>query len=181
MKDLHLKVQQKDGYAEQFSTGKILYKRFSPSEQYGCCQGGKIHVIASLLAGAKVGTDQLTAPEGSFKREQQLAKIQEKRIEDWAKAAGFWISNTDETYEQTLGEKIAQGGEAVVYDMGFKSINPRNWTFANKDIYLSDMHDENVLLSPNGHICVIDCDIRINIPELRTGGTRILTNEVEFQ
>lgn len=43
------------------------------------------------------------------------------------------------------------------------------------------MHDENVLLSPNGHICVIDCDIRINIPELRTGGTRILTNEVEFQ
>lgn len=32
-----------------------------------------------------------------------------------------------------------------------------------------------------GHICVIDCDIRINIPELRTGGTRILTNKVEFQ
>ena len=53
-----------DDYAEQFSTGKILYKRFSPSEQYGCCQGGKIHVIASLLAGAEVGTDQLTAPEG---------------------------------------------------------------------------------------------------------------------
>ena len=26
-----------DDYAEQFSTGKILYKRFSPSEQYGCC------------------------------------------------------------------------------------------------------------------------------------------------
>ena len=23
-----------DDYAEQFSTGKILYKRFSPSEQY---------------------------------------------------------------------------------------------------------------------------------------------------
>lgn len=93
-----------DDYAEQFSTGKILYKRFSPSEQYGCCEGGRIHVIASLLAGAEVGTDQLFAPEGSFKREQQLAKIQEKRIEDWAKAAGFWISNTDETYEQTLGK-----------------------------------------------------------------------------
>ena len=93
-----------DDYAEQFSTGKILYKRFSPSEQLGCVKGGTIHVIASLLAGAEVGTDQLTAPEHSFKREQQLAKIQEKRIEDWAKAAGFWISNTDETYEQTLGK-----------------------------------------------------------------------------
>lgn len=67
-------------YAEQFSTGKILYKRFSPSEQLGCVKGGTIHVIASLLAGAEVGTDQLSAPEGSFKRELQLAKIQEKRI-----------------------------------------------------------------------------------------------------
>ena len=112
-----------DDYAEQFSTGKILYKRFSPSEQLGCVKGGTIHVIASLLAGAEVGTDQLSAPEYSFKREQQLAKIQEKRIEDWAK---------------------------------------------------------NVLRTPDGHICVIDCDIRINIPELRTGGTRKLINKVEI-
>ena len=35
-------------------------------------------------------------------------------------------------------------------------------------------------LLPNGHICVIDCDIRINIPELRTGGTRKLINKVEI-
>ena len=61
-----------DDYAEQFSTGKILYKRFSPSEQYGCREGGRIHVIASLLAGAEVGTDQLTAPEGSFKNISEL-------------------------------------------------------------------------------------------------------------
>nr|WP_297041234.1 hypothetical protein [Prevotella sp.] len=44
-------------YAEQFSTEKFLYKRFSPSEQYGCCQGGTIHVIASLLAGAEFSTN----------------------------------------------------------------------------------------------------------------------------
>ena len=61
-----------DDYAEQLSTGKILYKRFSPSEQYGCREGGRIHVIASLLAGAEVGTDQLTAPEGSFKNISEL-------------------------------------------------------------------------------------------------------------
>ena len=42
------------------------------------------------------------------------------------------------------------------------------------------MHDENVLRTPDGHICVIDCDIRINIPELRTGGTRKLINKVEI-
>lgn len=66
------------------------------------------------------------------------------------------------------GKMMADTEIAIfVEQMGFKSINPRNWTFANKDIYLSDMHDENVLRTPDGHICVIDCDIRINIPELR--------------
>ena len=50
-----------DDYAEQFSTGKILYKRFSPSEQYGCCEGGRIHVIAS------------------YSREQKLAQINSLR------------------------------------------------------------------------------------------------------
>ena len=107
-----------DDYAEQFSTGKILYKRFSPSEQLGCVKGGTIHVIASLLAGAEVGTDQLTAPEGSFKREQQLGKIQEKRIEDWAKTIGCWVDKVDKTFEQTFGEQLAEGGEAHVYDNG---------------------------------------------------------------
>lgn len=31
--------------------------------------------------------------------------------------------------------------------MGFELINPRNWTYATPDVYLSDMHDENVIRS----------------------------------
>lgn len=69
--------------------------------------GGTIHVIASLLAGAEVGTDQLTAPEHSFKREQQLGKVQEKRIESWAKKTGCWVDDTS-VYNQTLGDKTHQ-------------------------------------------------------------------------
>ncbi|MBR6490696.1 MAG: hypothetical protein IKT02_00005, partial [Bacteroidales bacterium] len=64
--------------------------------------------------------------------------------------------------------------------MGFELRNPRNWTYSTPDIYLSDMHDENVLQSPSGTIFVVDCDIRINTPELRAGGTRTLTTEVEL-
>jgi hypothetical protein len=64
--------------------------------------------------------------------------------------------------------------------MGFELKNPRNWTYATTSIYLSDMHDENVIRSETGAICVVDCDIRINTPELRSGGIRTLTTSVVF-
>ena len=63
--------------------------------------------------------------------------------------------------------------------MGFELKNPRNWTYATSDIYLSDMHDENVIRSNRSNtIFVVDCDIRINTPELRQGGTRKLSGEI---
>lgn len=64
--------------------------------------------------------------------------------------------------------------------MGFELRNPRNWTYATPEIYLSDMHDENIIKSREGNIFVVDCDIRINTSELRAGGTRTLTTEVEI-
>ncbi len=57
-----------DEYAEQFISGRLVYKRFSPAEQHGCDEEGTNHVIASILAGAEVGSDKCTAPIGSFKR-----------------------------------------------------------------------------------------------------------------
>lgn len=41
-----------DDYAEQFSTGKILYKRFSPSEQLGCVKGGQ-YMLLLLTRGSR--------------------------------------------------------------------------------------------------------------------------------
>ena len=64
--------------------------------------------------------------------------------------------------------------------LGFECINPKNWTYATPDIYLSDLHDENVIRSKGGNIFVVDCDIRINIPQLHCRGRRHLTTEVEF-
>lgn len=77
--------------------------------------------------------------------------------------------------ERISDEEIAE----YMKKMGFKLYNPRNWTFATSEIYLSDIHDENVIRSQSGNIFVIDCDIRINTPELKCGGTRILTTEIE--
>lgn len=72
-------------YAEQFISGRLVYKRFSPPEQYGCIEGGANNVIASILAGAEVDADQFSAPAGSFQREQQCGKVQAERIENWAR------------------------------------------------------------------------------------------------
>ena len=32
-----------DEYAEQFISGRLVYKRFSPAEQHGCDEGGTNH------------------------------------------------------------------------------------------------------------------------------------------
>ena len=77
---------------------------------------------------------------------------------------------------QTLGEQIAD----YMQRMGFALINPRNWTYATPDVYLGDMHDENVIRSREGNIFVVDCDIRINVPALKAGGTRTFSTEIEI-
>lgn len=206
-----------DCYAEQFISGKLVYQRFSPQEQHGCAAGGATNVIASLLAGAEAGSDsQDSSALSDYQRECQLGAQQESVIERWAKAVGVWTDGVDEQLPKVLGEQIAEGGEAKVYDhgstlrdkngefkiiveqpfidgqpvsdeeiadymrqMGFELKNPRNWTYATPDIYLSDMHDENVIRSNKSNtIFVVDCDIRINVPELRQGGTRQISNIV---
>ena len=248
-------LRKLDRYAEDFISGRLVYQRFSPLEQHGCSAGGYANVIATLLAGAETGAD--CDAEGvltEYQRECKRGAQQEKRIEQWAKAVGIWTEGVDDSLQQFLGERIAEGGEAVVYNhgatlvksigldyfiqpvfaldrialhnayfpetrmavlgfgrnkdgefkiiveqpfikgthiseedirnfmrsMGFELRNPRNWTYATPEIYLSDMHDENVLRSAAGTVFVVDCDIRINTPELRQGGTRILTTEVVY-
>ena len=244
-----------DEYAEWFIEGRLIYKRFSQAEQHGCIEGGTTHVIASILAGAEISPDKCTAPIGSFKREQQCGKEQEKRLKAWASKSGFWFKDTDKSISQALGDEIARGGEAHVFDngqtlikvigldyfvqpvlaldrislhntyfpqtrmqvigfgensehefvtiveqpfikgshmteseifeyagkLGYKLIDPNSWTYATRRIYLSDLHDENVIKSENGNIFVIDCDIRINTPSLKAGGTQTPLNTMEIK
>ena len=47
-----------DCYGEDFISGRLVYQRFSPSEQHGCATGGATNVIASLLTGAEVSTNR---------------------------------------------------------------------------------------------------------------------------
>ena len=210
-----------------------------------------------MLAGAEAGSDsQNPSALSDYQRECKLGAQQESIIEQWAIAVGVWTDSVDEQLPKVLGEQIAEGGEAKVYDhgstliksigldyfiqpifaldritlhntyfpetsltvlgfgrnsdgefkiiveqpfidgqpvsdediknymcqMGFELKNPRNWTYTTPDIYLSDMHDENVIRSKTTNtIFVVDCDIRINTPELRQGGIRTLSTSVMFE
>lgn len=239
-------------YAEQFEEGQFLYKRFSPAEQHGCSTGGCTHVIATLLTGAEVATSGIV--EGSFqnfKDELEFAKKQIETIKNWALQQGLWINDTEEFLNKHIGEIIAEGGEAKVYDggtkviksigldyfihpiygldritlhntyfpetylkvigfgeskgefkiiveqpyiigypvtdkeiqnflekLGFKLHNSKNWTYYTPEIYLSDMHDENIVKSQSGTFFVLDCDIRLNAPFLKTNGNRELSTEM---
>lgn len=79
------------------------------------------------------------------------------------------------------GEHVSDAEIAEFMSLiGFTLRNPKNWTYSTPNIYLSDMHDENVIRSKSGNLFVIDCDIRINTPELKAGGVRTLTTEVLF-
>ena len=248
-------LKKLEEYAKQFINGQLLFKRYTEDEQFGCAVGDTLQVIASIRAGGETPANQLTAPEHSFKTEQQHATAQAIVIEQWAKAIGCWTDNVDTEFENIFGMQLAEGGEAHVYDngasivkrigldyfvlpmlaldritlhntlfpstkmtvigfgatssgefqilvqqqfihgslvpeaeikeyvesLGFKLINPKNCTYATPYLYLSDMHDENVIKTPKGNILVVDCDIRINTPELRCGGIRTLTNDVRFK
>ncbi len=80
-----------DTYAEQFISGRLVYQRFSPREQYGCSAGGEANVIASLLAGAEDCADtDIAAALSSFQRERQRGAQQEAAIEQWAESVGCW-------------------------------------------------------------------------------------------
>ena len=95
-----------DRYAEQFIGRELVYKRFSPLEQYGCSAGGTTHVIATILAGAKTNADTFTSGISDFKRMCKRGEEQAERIESWAKTVGIWFDNIEVKLSDILGEKM---------------------------------------------------------------------------
>ena len=100
-------LQKLDRYAEQFISNALVYQRFSPQEQHGCATGGATNVIASLLAGAEVGTDSgRQASFNDFQSERQCAAQQETVIEQWSKAVGLWTKVSKKYCHKALGNRL---------------------------------------------------------------------------
>ena len=147
-------------------------------------EGGEAHVYYKGNTLVKsIGLDYYILPELALDRiSLHNAYFPETRL----KVLGF--GRTSEGAFQIIVEQAHIQGMQMADEeiqefaqrMGFELRNPRNWTYTTPEIYLSDLHDENVIKSANGNVFVIDCDIRINTPELKLGGVRELTTEVEF-
>jgi hypothetical protein len=59
-----------------------------------------------------------------------------------------------------------------------KSTKDKGNTFITDDLYVSDLHDENVIKTPNGNLIVIDADIKLNTPELNRNGKYVINNDI---
>lgn len=59
-----------------------------------------------------------------------------------------------------------------------KSTKDKGNTFITDDLYVSDLHDENVIKTPNGNLIIIDADIRLNTPELNRNGKYVINNDI---
>lgn len=59
----------------------------------------------------------------------------------------------------------------------------RGNTFLTEDgsLYISDLHDENIIVNPKGDPIIIDTEARLNTPELGEEGTYIPNNELVLQ
>lgn len=64
--------------------------------------------------------------------------------------------------------------------LGFeKKDKDKGNTYISKDgIYLSDLHDENVIKTPNGDLVIIDADFRLNTPDLNQEGNYVIDDSL---
>ncbi len=111
-------LQEIDNYINDIQNGTEDFPRFNLSEHAGLCTAGAPLIGASVIA--CYATASLTAGgnaeggEGSLAN-WQIDECQEKRIEQWAKAANLWEDDSEQILTQEFGSKIAQGAEAKVY------------------------------------------------------------------
>ena len=68
--------------------------------------------------------------------------------------------------------------DSYIESIGFKKVDDTTRTFANEDLYLSDLHEENVLNQNHERYYVIDGDFRLNTAELGVGGNREIDDSI---
>ena len=65
--------------------------------------------------------------------------------------------------------------------LGLEKCSDSAHTYANQNLYLSDLHEENVLNVDHNRFYAIDGDFRLNTPSARIGGIREIDDSICFR
>ena len=111
-------LQMIDNYANNIKNGTEDFPRFNLPEHAGFSKGGAPLIGASIIA--CYATASLTASrhaEGSTgsPANWEIDELQERLIEQWARAANLWEDDSEQILIEEFGPMIAQGAEAKVY------------------------------------------------------------------
>ena len=111
-------LQLIENYINDIQNGSANFSRYTIPEHAGLCKAGSALIGASIVASYARGSleasrDAERGQDGPSNWE--IDELQEKLIEQWAKAARLWVENSDEILSDVLGPMIAQGAEAKVY------------------------------------------------------------------
>ena len=137
-------LQMIDNYTNDIQNGREDFSRFNLSEHAGLCKGGSPLIGASIIAcyasASLRASCNAEGREGQCKSRAEVSsldfcrdaacarsteqggpanweidELQEKFIEQWAKAANLWEDDSEHILTAEFGPKIAQGAEAKVY------------------------------------------------------------------
>lgn len=107
-----------DELVKQIENGSTDLPRFNLREHSGVCKAGSALIGASLVASYAERSLATSSHAGSSQTSPsnwEIDELQEKLIEQWAKAARLWVESSDGIVRNGFGPMIAEGAEAKVY------------------------------------------------------------------
>lgn len=107
-----------DELVNQIENGSTDLPRFNLREHSGICKAGSALIGASIIAsyaGRSLATSSYAGSGQASPSNWEIDELQEKLIEQWAKATRLWVEDSDNTIRKGFGPMIAEGAEAKVY------------------------------------------------------------------
>lgn len=108
-------LQSIDEFVNDIENGSTDLPRFNQQEHSGLCKAGSALIGASIVASYAAGSLTAGGHAGSSQNvpsSWEIDELQEKLIEQWAKASRLWVEASDDIICNGFGPMIAQGAEA---------------------------------------------------------------------
>ena len=106
-------------YINDIENGRTNFPRYTLPEHAGVCSAGApligASVVASYARRSLEASCHAAGGQRSCPSNWEIDELQERLIEQWAKAANLWVENSEQILLRTCGPMIAQGAEAKVY------------------------------------------------------------------